>query len=81
MRWLGHVMRMAPGRIPKVALHWTPPDKRKRGRPRITWRRTITSKLEEMDFSMGQTQYITKDRGRWRHIVDALCPIGDEADK
>jgi hypothetical protein len=81
MRWLGHMMRMAPGRIPKVALHWTQPGKRKRGRPRITWRRTITSKLEEMGFSMGQTQYITKDRGRWRQIVDALCPIGDEEDK
>jgi hypothetical protein len=74
-------MRMAPGRIHKVALHWTPPDKRKRGRPRITWRRTIISKLEEMGFSMGQTQYITKDRGRWRQIVDALCPIGDEENK
>jgi hypothetical protein len=23
MRWLGHVMRMAPNRTPKVALHWT----------------------------------------------------------
>ena len=34
-----------------------------------------------MGFSMGQAQYITKDRGRWRHIVDALCPIGDEEDK
>jgi hypothetical protein len=34
-----------------------------------------------MGFSMGQAQYITKDRGRWRQIVDALCPIGDEEDK
>jgi len=81
MRWLGHVMRMAPSRIPKVALHWTPPGKRKRGRPRTTWRRTITSELEKMGFSMGQAQYIAKDRGRWRQIVDALCPIGDEEDK
>ena len=34
-------MRMAPNRIPKVALHWTTPGKRKRGRPRTTWRRII----------------------------------------
>jgi len=34
-----------------------------------------------MGFSMGQAQYITKDRGRWLQIVDALCPIGDEEDK
>ena len=32
-------------------------------------------------FPMGQAQYITKDRGRLRQIVDALCPIGDEEDK
>ena len=74
---------MAPNRIPKVALHnhWTPPGKRKRGRPRTTWSRTITSELEDMGFSMSQAQYVTKDRGRWRQIVDALCPIRDEEDK
>jgi len=74
-------MRMAPNRIPIVALHWTPPGKRKRVRPRTTWRRTITSELGEMGFFMGQAQYVKKDRGRWRQIVDALCPIGDEEDK
>ena len=42
-------MRMAPNRIPKVALHWTPSGKRKRGRPRTTWR-TITSELEKWVF-------------------------------
>ena len=31
-----------------------------------------------MGFSMGQTQYTAKDRGRRRQTVDALCPIGDE---
>jgi hypothetical protein len=34
-----------------------------------------------MGFSMGQAQYISKDRGRWRQIVDALGPIGVEEDK
>ena len=81
MRWLRHVTRMAPNIIPKAALHWIPPGKRKRGRPRTTWRRTITSELEEISFSIGQAQYVTKDRGRWQQIVDALTPIGDEEDK
>ena len=44
---------MAPNKIPKVAIHWTPPGKRKRGRPRTTWRRKIASELEEMGFTMG----------------------------
>ena len=80
MRWLRHVLRIPPNRTPKVALHWTPPGKRKRGRARTTWR-TITSELEEMGFTMGQAQYVAKGRGRCRQIVDLLCPIRDEKDK
>lgn len=53
----------------------------KRDRPRTTWMRTIISELEEIGFSMGKGQYITKDRGRWWQIVDAFCPIGDEKDR
>ena len=34
-----------------------------------------------MGFSMGQAQYVIKDRGRWGQIVDALCPIGNDEDK
>ena len=37
LRWLGHVLRMSQDSIPKVALRWTPPGKRKRGRPKMTW--------------------------------------------
>ena len=81
MRWLGHVMRMQQSRIPKTALHWTPSGKRKRGRPRTTWRRTVTSELEEMGYSWGQAQFIAKDRVRWRQLVEALCPTRDEEDK
>ena len=80
MRWLGHVLIIPPNRTPNVALHWTPPGKRKRGRARTTWR-TITSELEEMGFTMGQAQYVAKGRGRCRQIVDFLCLIGDEKDK
>jgi hypothetical protein len=75
MRWLGHVLRIPPNRTPKVALHWTPPGKRKRGRARTT------SELEVMGFTMGQAQYVAKGRGRCRQIVDLLCPIRDEKDK
>ena len=35
-RWLGHVFRMEQNQIPKVALHWTPTGKSKRGRPKTT---------------------------------------------
>jgi len=34
LTWYGHVQRMAEGRLPKIALNWTPKQKRARGRPK-----------------------------------------------
>ncbi|XP_063408909.1 uncharacterized protein LOC134692390 [Mytilus trossulus] len=57
------------------------PRKRKPGRPRITWRRTVTAELEAMGYTWGQAQYMAWDREKWRPFVVALCPTGDEKDK
>ena len=48
--WIGHVLRMKPDLLPRTALNWAPEGKRKRGRPRETWRRTI-----EKERSQGET--------------------------
>lgn len=80
IRWLGHVLRMGLDRIPKTALRWTPPGKRRRGRPKTTWRRTVMAELSEMGLSWGEAQYAAKDRSRWKQIIDALCPARDEED-
>jgi len=77
LTWLGHVLRMSSERIPKVALWWTHAGKRKRGRPKTTWRKTVKTELNEMGLSWGEAQGIAKDKTRWRRdIVAALCPIG-----
>ena len=55
---LGHVLRMPQDYIPKVALRWTPTGKRNRGRPKTTWRRTITTELSDMGLTMGESQVI-----------------------
>ncbi len=80
IRWLGHVLRMDQDRIPKVALRWTPPGKRKPGRPKTTWRRTVVAELATMNLSWGQAQHAAKDRDRWRELTKALCPTRDEED-
>ncbi|KAK2154488.1 hypothetical protein NP493_2181g00005 [Ridgeia piscesae] len=73
LRWLGHVLRMPQDSIPKVALRWTPPRKRKR--------QSVMAELKEMGLSCGEAQASAKDRTLWRSIVVALCPTGDEEDK
>ena len=80
IRWLGHIVRMDQDRIPKIALRGTPPGRRKQGRPRTTWRRTVMAELKEMGLTLGEAQHAAKDRSRWRQIVDALCPTRDEED-
>jgi len=37
MAWLGHVMRMDGGRMPRRILEWKPMGRRIRGRPRERW--------------------------------------------
>ena len=80
IQWLEHVLRMDQKRIPKTALRWTPLGKRKQGRPRTTWRRTVITEVKEMGLTLGEAQHAAKDRSRWRQIVDALCPARDEED-
>ena len=40
-RYYGHVLRMSEERLPKQVLSWTTEDRRLRGRPKDTWRRTL----------------------------------------
>jgi len=56
------VLRMPKDSIPKVALRWTPPGKRKRGRPKMTWRQAVMAELKEKGLSWGEAQASAKDR-------------------
>ena len=71
---------MDQDRIPKLALRWTPTGKRSQGRPKTTWRRTVTAELKEMNLTWGEAQHAAQDRSRWRQIVEALFPTWDEED-
>ena len=46
----------------KFALRWTPAGKRKRGTPKITWRKTVETELSEMGLSWGEAHAIAKDK-------------------
>ena len=42
--WLGHTLRKRADDITRQALEWNPQGKRRRGRPKNTWRRTVLTK-------------------------------------
>ena len=67
---------------PKIALTWTPEGKRKRGRPRETWRRTAIKEREAMGWrSWNQAESRAKNRAEWRAVFMALCDRGHDDDE
>ena len=52
--WYGHVERMDPTRLPKIMIHWKPEGRKKRGRPRSTWKDGIYTAMNGRDLRMGE---------------------------
>jgi hypothetical protein len=72
-RWIGHTLRKAQSDNCKVALTWAPEGKRKRGRPRTTWRRSAEAERKELGWqSWSEAAGIAKDRTRWRKMLLGL---------
>ena len=72
-KWLGHILRKETSNITRVSLRWTPTGKRKRGRPKETWRRTIENEMKELGLTWPELEKRAKDRQGWRELVVALC--------
>jgi hypothetical protein len=47
LKWYGHVERMEEGRLPKQVMKWSPPGRRKWGRPKLTWMEGIRGLMGE----------------------------------
>ena len=52
--WYGHVERMDPTRLPKVMISWKPEGRKKRSRPRRTWKDGIYTAVSERDLRVGE---------------------------
>ncbi len=63
-RFIGHILRQQPD----------PEGKRKRGRPKTTWRRTVEKERSKAGWqSWREVRTAAQDRNRWRAYVEALC--------
>ena len=71
--WIGHTLRKPATNTTRQALSWNPQGKRKVGRPRQTWRRSVEEELKAVGIRWSELGRTCQNRVRWRSIVTALC--------
>jgi len=71
--WIGHILRKGNETIEREDLDWNPQGKRRRGRTRHTWRRTVHSEALGKGKSWHEVKRTAGNRTRWRCFVDTLC--------
>ncbi|XP_030747709.1 uncharacterized protein LOC115876161 [Sitophilus oryzae] len=62
LKLFGHLLRMEHQRWPYSIYSWSPPGKRKRGRPRRSWNEAIRRAMEDRNLE----EEDVLDRNRWR---------------
>ena len=70
--WLGRTLRKLTNNITHQALIWNPQGRRKRGRPRNSWRQDLNKEVAETGMGWRQMLAAVQDRKRWRGVVNGL---------
>jgi hypothetical protein len=70
--WVGHTLRKPSGITEKGALDWNPQGKRRRGRLKKTWKRTV-EEARDQGKRWQEVKAVAKNKVRWRSFVKALC--------
>jgi hypothetical protein len=71
--WYGHVERMDPTRLPKMMIHWKPEGRKKRGRPRRTWKDGMYTAMNGRDLRMDEMEYESR-KASSDHAIYTGCP-------
>ena len=74
--WIGHTLRKPAANIPRQALYWNPQERRKVGRPKQTWWRSIEAEANATGMTWTELKRTSQNRVRWRSVVAALCSKG-----
>ena len=73
-KWIGHVLRMERNSHCRTAPTWQPEGKRRPGRLRTTWRRTVEHERKEMGIASWEVaRNMAMDRTGWRKCILASC--------
>ena len=74
-RFIGHILRQQPDNDCVTALTWTPEGRRKRGRPKTTWRRTVEKERSKAGWqSWSEVRTAAQDRNRWKSMWRPYAP-------
>jgi len=78
MRWLRHLVRMPPGRLPGEVFQSCPTGRRPGGRPR-TRRRDFVSRLawKTLGVPLEELEEVARDRDVWISLLKLLLPQPD----
>ncbi|KAK3525946.1 hypothetical protein QTP70_011037 [Hemibagrus guttatus] len=68
LRWLGHLFRMPPGRLPGEVFRACPTGKRPRGRPRTRWRDYVSRLAWGKPRGLGELEEVSGEREYKRHL-------------
>ena len=70
LHWLGHIVRMADGRIPKDLLYGElVQGNRSRGRPELQYKDICKWDLKALGMDLNRWETLTSDRSAWRQVV------------
>ena len=80
LRWLGHVRRMDPGRIPKDLLYGQlAVGTRPTGRPHLRYKDVCKRYLKECQIDVLSWERLAEDRALWRLAVRKGVHVGEDA--
>uniref|UniRef100_A0A672GTN4 Reverse transcriptase domain-containing protein n=4 Tax=Salarias fasciatus TaxID=181472 RepID=A0A672GTN4_SALFA len=75
LRWLGHLFRMPPGRLPREVFRACPTGRRPRGRPRTRWRDYVSRLAwERLGILPEELEEVSGDREVWASLLRLLPP-------
>ncbi|KAK0154400.1 putative uncharacterized transposon-derived protein F52C9.6 [Merluccius polli] len=78
MRWLGHLVRMPPGRLPGEVFRARPTGRRPRGRPRTRWRDYVSRLAwERLGIPQEELAAVAGEREVWASLLRLLPPRPD----
>ncbi|TWW75358.1 hypothetical protein D4764_13G0000200 [Takifugu flavidus] len=78
MRWLGHLVRMPPGRLPGEVFRACPSSRRPLGRPRTRWRDYVSRLAwESLGIPPDELEEVAGEREVWASLLRLLPPRPD----